>query len=281
MASRGRSIFPGGKGLNQSVAAARAGQRVQHFGAVGEDGGFLVELLRQEGVGVTGIRSRAGTSGHAVIQVDDDGRNAIVISGGSNLALDEDLVADAVRAAGDKGWMLLQNETNHVDLCLQKAAAAGVPVALNLAPADPRIHDYPLHLLHVLIVNEAEAMALARQSEPLAAFDALVTHYPQVSLVLTLGSAGLLAYQAQPGSRLQLNGFAVDAVDETAAGDAFVGYFMAGMCSGMPFADSLLRASAAGALAVTAAGAATSIPDAVQVDGLLAAQQLTFTQRES
>jgi len=272
IASGERQIFAGGKGLNQSLAAARAGAEVSHFGAVGEDGGMLIDVLRNEGVAVDGVQILEGPSGHAVIQVDGDGQNAIVISGGSNRKLSDDLVERSIASLNPGDWVLLQNEINDVDVVMRKAAEQGAPVAFNVAPPDERIQHYPIELLRLLVVNGHEAMALAGEGSAEAAFDALAARCPGTHIVLTKGKDGLLFRDADRKTTLSMSAFAVQAVDETAAGDAFVGYLMAGLVGGLDIADTLTRASAAGALAVTTEGAAPSVPTAAAVNELLSAQ---------
>ena len=270
IASTGRELFCGGKGLNQSLAAARAGATVRHFGAVGEDGDMLVAALSEAGVNTAGVLRMAESSGHAVIQVDIEGQNSIVISGGTNRKLPESHLRNAVDALAEGDWLLLQNEINDLELVIALAAERGARIALNLAPPDARIHNYPIERLALLIVNEAEANALAGTDSPSAAFDALIARFPGVSLLLTMGRDGLLLYDHGQGQRLQAGTYAVEAVDETAAGDAFVGYLMAGLVAGESVGAAAQSASAAGALAVTRAGAAPSIPSFEEVRALQA-----------
>jgi ribokinase len=264
-----RQLFAGGKGLNQSVAAARAGASVCHFGAVGEDGAMLLDVLRREGVDISGVAQLDGPSGHAVIQVDAAGQNAIVISGGTNRRLSPAHVDQAMACIEPGDWVLLQNEINDVDVVMKKAAEAGAYVAFNVAPPDERIHHYPIELLRLLVVNGHEAMALAQQPTADEALDVLTARCPDTDIVLTRGRHGLLCRDAAQNRLLSMQAFTVDAVDETAAGDAFVGYLMAGLVAGLPIAATLARASAAGALAVTKEGAAPSVPAAEAVDALL------------
>ncbi len=275
IASTERQVFAGGKGLNQSLAGALAGASVMHFGAVGEDGDMLLDILRSQDVDVTGVLRLPGPSGHAVIQVDNAGQNAIVISGGSNRNLPGSLLDTMLGALEAGDWVLLQNETNDVGTAMRAAADAGAKVAFNLAPPDERIHDYPIDALSLLIANEPEACALARTAESAQAFDALIDRYPDVSIVMTRGKDGLCFYDAASQTRQQMGAYSVQPVDETAAGDAFVGYLMAGLVSGASISDALPKASAAGALAVTREGAAPSIPNAAAVADMLARATLS------
>ena len=259
---------PGGKGLNQSLAAARAGLDVVHVGCVGSDGSWLMEVLASAGVEVEGVRVHdTEPSGHAVIQVDAGGQNAIVIVGGANRSLEQRDLEYALNALTAGDWLLIQNEINDIERILDVISKHQISVAFNVAPADERVADYPLEAVDLLIVNEIEAAALADGADPAAAVDGLCSRYPACHVVLTCGAQGLR--YGHGGERLELPAFPVDAVDETAAGDAFIGYLMHGWLNGHGTAEALAWASAAGALAVTVAGAATSIPTAADVAAFL------------
>lgn len=271
LASTQRQVFPGGKGLNQSIAAARAGCSVLHYGAVGADGGHLVRYLEDFGVDVSGIHQGDVASGHAFIQVDPEGQNAIVIHGGSNQTLSTTLWEDAIESSQSDDWLLLQNETNGIADMILAADKKGLQTAINLAPADPAVRELPLDKVDLLIVNEAEGCMLAAVEDDVEAFQVLAAQYPSTTLVMTLGRDGLRYLDRNSEHQGELGTFTVQAVDETAAGDAFVGFLMAALVGGLSFAAALTRASAAGALAVTRAGAAPSIPGLEEVQALVEA----------
>lgn len=271
VASVSHHIFPGGKGLNQSLAASRAGARVRHVGCVGSDGDMLISVLADAGVDVAGIRRLVDVaSGHAVIQVDDGGANAIVIAGGANRCVTEADVTRALDGASENDWLLLQNEINDLEIVLARAATLDVRVAVNVAPTDGREAGYDLSGVDLLIVNETEAAALAGDVAlpPDTALERLASRWPNSTLVLTLGRAGLI-YQLPGHAPQRLAAFPVRAVDETAAGDAFIGYLLAGLLAGDPLEQALRCGCAAGALAVTREGAATAIPREDEVRALL------------
>ena len=140
-------------------------------------------------------------SGHAVIQVDEEGRNSIVISSGANRELDSELIQDAILRLEDTDWLLLQNETNGIAEAIELAAQKGKKVAINIAPADERMFDYPLSKVALIIVNELEAMALSSKSSPQLAFDSLIKAYPEIDIVLTLGEEGVWSYRAKDSAR--------------------------------------------------------------------------------
>lgn len=265
VSSLSHQIFPGGKGLNQSLAAARAGAEVIHVGCVGEDGGLLLDVLREAGVDTGRVRTlRDEHSGHAVIQVNDAGENAIVIAGGANRKVSPDDVTAAVECLDPGDWLLLQNEINDLPAALRAAADRAAHIAFNVAPVDGRERDYDLSCVSLLIVNELEARALvpeqvAAQDDGQVA-DFLAAAHPAATVVLTAGRAGLTWAGNGTDAVQRLPAFPVTAVDETAAGDAFIGYLLAGVLAGETLECSLRQAAAAGALAVTVAGAGASIP---------------------
>ena len=275
--SLSHDVFPGGKGLNQSLAAARAGARVHHYGAIGPDGQLLSNVLQEAGVNVDGLLQRDDvSSGHAVIQVNDRGENAIVITGGANRTISDE---DRTAVAGDLkpgDWLLLQNEINDLPAAFELSRDSGARLAFNLAPADGREANYDLGSVDLLIVNEIEARALVPDAVA-AGNDAevaswLAERYPGMGVVLTAGGEGLhyATGSGENGLCEALAAIPVQPVDETAAGDAFIGYLMAGLLAGESVRDALRLASAAGACAVTEPGAASSIPTREAVQVLLA-----------
>ena len=268
VASASHDVFPGGKGLNQSIAAARAGAQVVHVGCVGGDGDWLRDTLAAEGVDVSGVRIVDGSSGHAVIQVNDRGENAIVIAGGANRTLDNADVERALDQVRADDWLLLQNEINDLEEVLRLARERRCRLAFNVAPVDGRETGYDLADVHLLIVNEIEAAALAGTTDPPTAAKLLRDRLPNAEVVLTLGKDGLIHAGANGLSRLAA--YPVQAMDETAAGDAFIGFLMAALLAGDNIEPALRMGSAAGALAATKAGAASSIPTLTEVRKLAA-----------
>jgi len=278
VASTSHEVFPGGKGLNQSIAAARAGAQVVHVGCVGSDGVWLKETLAAEGVDVTGVRVVDGASGHAVIQVNDAGENAIVIAGGANRVLETTDIEGAMDRLAPGDWLVLQNEINDLDAVLDLGRRRGCAIAFNVAPVDGREAGYDLSAVRLLIVNEIEAAALADTagevsgSEPAdwtPVLEALAVRAPGADIVLTLGGDGLV-YTAGNGAAA-LPAYTVRAVDETAAGDAFIGFLMASLLRGKSMERALRMGAAAGALAVTRPGAASSIPGLDEVTAVVEA----------
>lgn len=270
----------GGKGLNQSVAAARAGARVIHAGAIGPEGGFLCDLLGEAGADVSHLLRLDAPTGHAIIQVAPDGQNAILVYGGANRRLSAEYI-DRMLALGEPGDLaLVQNETNAVGDIIRRAAARGLRVVFNPSPfpADPAA--LPLERVSLFMVNALEAAQLAARSpeaEPSAILDALQARFPQAAIVMTLGSRG--AIWAQGKDRFFQPAFPVQAVDTTGAGDTFCGYFLAGLCRDLPVPECLKTACAASAIAVSRPGAAPAIPQAAEVAAFFGAAEAPVDSR--
>ena len=256
-----RDVFAGGKGLNQTVAAARAGAEVCHGGAVGADGDMLLDLLRDAGADVSAVARVDVPTGHAVIQVSPQGENAIIILGGANRAVSPETVGIALEKVGPGDILLLQNEINGLDHIIRRAARKGLRILFNPAPMEDAVKDLPLELLDTLIVNEGEGKALAGD------MDALKAAYPNQKILLTQGSRGASLWT---GSEVLFQpAFPVEAVDTTAAGDCFLGYYAAALSENLPYAAALRFAAGASALAVQRPGAAPSIPIRSEVEAYL------------
>ena len=261
------AIHSGGKGLNQSIAAARAGSQVFHAGIAGRDGGFLVEMLQTAGVNTSLMQSSPEVSGHAIIQVADSGQNCILLYGGTNQMLTEDYVDRTLDEFGNEGFVLLQNETNLVGAIIEKAARKGLKVALNAAPYSEAVNTYPINQLDWLIVNEVEGAGIVGGAADESLLQRLAERFPQAGILLTLGSRGAQCFR--DGHYASICSCKVQAVDTTAAGDTFSGYFLAGVLQGLSLAETLRLATVASALCVQRPGAANSIPSHTEVEQVL------------
>jgi ribokinase len=274
--SRTLDRYPGGKGLNQSTALARAGAPTRHIGRIGEDGVFLKDGLAADGADVSGIAIGEVPTGHAIIQVADDGENAIVLFGGANQAWDALDIDRVIRGSAAGDVLLLQNEINGMSELMEKAAVAGMRLAMNPAPMGPEVQTYPLEKLSWLVVNEIEGRELSGidlennggDDADEAVVNELRRRYPGAVVVMTLGKKG--AIRADEGGLIRSHFPDVGPiVDTTGAGDTFMGYWLAGEVAGMGAEAGLRRACAAGALAVTRPGATTGIPMLSEVEALL------------
>jgi len=271
--SRYQSVL-GGKGANQSIACATAGIDIKHVGAVNVNDSEFVTQLENAGVNCAFVEQQTDTaSGHAIIQVNSDGENAIVLFAGANHTLTNAQIDNVLNSAKANDWVLLQNETNAIANIIDKAAAKGLNVAFNPAPMTPEIINLPLEKVSLLFVNEIEAMQLSNTKSIDNASKALSTKYPNTKIIMTLGKAGV-SYLHQ-GEQISVDGFKVKAADTTAAGDTFTGYFLATYIKNAAKGDNnpklaLKTACAAAALCVTKEGAAPSIPTAADVATFLA-----------
>ena len=257
----GYSVNAGGKGLNQSVAAARAGAQVLHAGAVGSDGLFLKEILADAGADVSCLRTMDTESGCAFIEVNSKGQNRIIVSAGTNRMYTEEYIQSVLEKAEAGDFVLLQNEINMVGEIIRLSHEKGCRVVFNASPIQKNPEELPLELVDIFMVNELEAAALAGTSAEGDFRDilkALQKKYPKAAIVMTLGKEGVLyGYKEEFYSHPI---FKVNAVDTTAAGDTFCGYFLAALCAEKSVEMALREASAASAMAVSAKGAAPSIP---------------------
>ena len=268
LSSTGYAIFPGGKGLNQSIAVAEAGCAVTHVGAVGEDGRWLAELMTARGVNITHLGITNTPTGQAILQIDPSGENAIIILGGANLAAHEHLIDAALNDATGDEILLIQNETSGNEAAIRQAKAKGLQVAFNMAPMNANARALPLALIDYFIINETEGEALTGKTEPSEICDAVLDQYPHSAVVLTLGPAGVLFRTAE--RNLSQPAYPVETVDTTGAGDTFTGYFLATLMKTKQVELALQTAAAAAALSVTQPGAATSIPTLHDVNQFLA-----------
>ena len=262
-------IFTGGKGLNQSAAASKAGMRVLHAGALGTDGTFLSNFLTSVGVDVSCICKTETETGHAVIQVNALGQNAILVYGGANRELSCSYIDNIIENADKDDIVLLQNETNNVDYIIRKAHEKGLKTAWNPSPFPHDIETIPSELVDIFFVNEIEGALLAEtESDDYSVIlKALEKRFEGKTIVLTLGANGVLC--CCNGIEYSHKAFEVKAVDTTAAGDTFTGYFLSCMSQGLGINECLERACAASAIAVSRKGAAPSIPSANEVSGFL------------
>lgn len=268
LAAASLSQAAGGKGLNQSIALAQSGAAVYHVGCIGEDGIWLKELLEHKGVHTDHVLQVQEVTGHAIIQVTDEGENSIVIFGGANQALTEAQADVLLAQLTCDDLVLLQNETSCVSYIARRCSELGIPLAFNPSPiSEQLLQEFPFDAVTYLLVNETEAQAIAGTNIPQDAADLLLKKYPNIQLVMTLGSRGV--YYRSQSTVLTQPAFAVRAVDTTGAGDTFAGFFLGLLACGSSHADALRHACAAAAIAVTRPGAAPAIPTLAEVNDFL------------
>ena len=252
------SLFAGGKGLNQSIALAKAGADVFHAGCIGEDGGMLLDALTESGVSVEYIKRVDAKNGHAVIQVSKDAENSIFIYSGSNSMISEELVDDILSHFSRDDILVLQNEINGIEYIVNKAYEKGMKIALNPSPCSGAVLNIDLSMISYLILNEVEAQTYTGATDHNDSLAFFCEHYPELCVVLTLGSDGSV-YQYKTKKVFQPI-FMVDAVDTTAAGDTFTGYFIAETVRGCEPERAMKIAACASAICVSKRGASPAIP---------------------
>lgn len=257
----------GGKGLNQSIALAKAGAAVYHGGMVGEDGDQLLEASRRFGVHTDFITRHPGRSGHAIIQVTPKGENAILLYQGANGKNSEEKVDQVLSEFGEEDILLLQNEINLLGSMIDKAYEKHMKIVLNPSPLNETLLKCDLKKVSLFILNKVEGEQLTGETEPEKILEKLEILYPASEAVLTLGRQGSI--YAGKGKRYRGRSFSVPAVDTTAAGDTYTGYFLASVLQGKSIEESIKTASAASAIAVTRKGAVPSIPERKEVEAFL------------
>ena len=260
LAADGLESFCGGKGLNQSIALAKAGAQVWHAGAVGAaDGQVLLEALREAGVDVSLIRELPGPTGHAIIQVNEEGQNCILLFGGANRQITRQQVDETLAHFGPGDMLVLQNEISQLDYIMERAGEKGMCIVFNPSPMTPELLKLPLERVSWFLLNEVEARDLCGEDIPQEQYpEKLLMRYPGSRIVLTLGDKGSIYQDAE--RRLTQDIFPVKAVDTSAAGDTFTGFFVAAVAAGEPVEQALEEASRAAAIAVGRPGASPSIP---------------------
>ena len=254
----GMNIFLGGKGMNQSIALAKAGADVYHGGMIGNDGQLFLDACREYGVKADYIRKIEGKTGHAIIQIDKSAQNCIILYGGANERLTEEYV-DEVLAGFEKGDMLLlQNEVNLIPYIVDKAYEKGMQIALNPSPFNEKLNAVDMKKISIFLLNEVEGFQLTGEKETEAIIAKLRELFPHARVMLTLGKDG--AVYVDEKQQVFQPIFKVKAVDTTAAGDTFTGYFLAGLAENLPIEEVLRMSAKASSIAVTREGAVPSIP---------------------
>lgn len=267
LSSDSLTVNCGGKGLNQSIAAAKAGAQVFQAGKIGLDGGILTDALNKYGVDTSFVAVGEAKTGHAVIQVDQSGKNCILLFAGCNRLITEDEIDNVLSHFSEGDYLMLQNEINNIPYIMHKASEMGLKTVFNPSPVTDDIADFPLDTVSLFILNEIEGKALSGESNPDKIISALHRKYPKADILLTLGSKGSVYYGKEGTFRTGI--YKVTAKDTTAAGDTMTGYFVASLIAGLDPKAALLRSTVASGIAVSHEGAAKSIPESAEVEKAL------------
>ncbi len=253
-----RNTFLGGKGINQSCALAKAGVEVYHAGMIGADGTAFLDACKEYGVHSDYIKIVDGPSGHTIIQVDKNAQNSILLFGGANQKLTKEFVDEVLCRFGKEDVLLLQNEVNLLPYIVDRAYEKGMQIALNPSPFNEKLNAVDLSKISMFLLNEVEGFQITGKKDPEEIVEALLHRFPEARIMLTLGKDG--SVYADQKQKLHQSIFPVKAVDTTAAGDTFTGYFLAGLAEGLPMEEILRRSAKASAIAVSRPGAVPSIP---------------------
>lgn len=262
LAAHSYSVGLGGKGANQSIAAARAGAVTRHQGAMGAGDDWVIQRLRDVGVETDDIqRMEDAATGHAIILLDTDAENSIVIHPGANRAIAAKVLEEKLASITASDTLLIQNETNCQLDAARIADTAGARVIYSAAPFDIRAVEMMLPHVSILAMNAGEAEQL---------FAAIPDDLPVDGLLITRGGEGAEYRDLRRGQTYRQQAFVVTPVDTTGAGDTFAGYFAAALDRGASIPEALRLASGAAALKVTRQGAGDAIPSLDEVSRFLA-----------
>jgi ribokinase len=256
----------GGKGANQAAALAKAGMPVYMAGKIGQDGQFLLRLLESYGVKTDGVIQYEGATGQAIIQLDRNKQNSIVLFSGGNGEITVEEIHSAIAQFNAGDIIVLQNEITHVREIMDCAKKQGMRICLNPSPYNEKIAELPLDLVDMFFVNEIEGASLANlppETAPSEALDCLVKRFPKAEIILTAGKDG--AYYGSGELRAKGDIINMPVADTTGAGDTFTGYFIAAREKNMSVSQALAIACKASSIAVSRKGAMESIPFAKEV----------------
>lgn len=263
--------FGGGKGNNQSIALARAGAKVYHAGAIGQDGIFLKDNLDKENINTDFICiSDITPTGHAIIQVNTTGENCILLHGGANQTISDSYIQQVFEGFTSGDILLIQNEVSNIDKIIKTAGAKQMQIYFNPAPMSENVLSYPLDLVDTFILNQAEAASLTNSTSTEQMLNKLAGLFPNSKIILTLGKDGVIYQTTDQASKqikqIKQSSYKVNAIDTTAAGDTFIGYFIACIQKDLDITTALELSCKAAAIAVTRHGATTSIPYISEID---------------
>lgn len=266
--------YPGGKGLNQSIAMARAGLDVYHAGKIGNDGLWIKELMEKERIHTKYVGISEKKTGHAIIQVSNTGENSIIIEGGANRDFSEIEMKEVIEDFNKGDFLILQNELNNTKELIDLAYEKGMKIVFNPSPITEVINEIDLNKIDYLVMNEMETFSVSKQTrlekETLEktilekAINNLLLNYKNLNLVITLGENGVEYHDMN--NHYKQDAIKTRVVDTTAAGDTFLGYFVATLIKTNNVKQALETASKAASIAVSKHGAADSIPSLEEVE---------------
>lgn len=259
--------YPGGKGFNQSIALARAGVMVNHIGCIGEDGTFLIDILKKEKINTKDIQIVDKATGQAIIQSANNGENSILLFKGANHCLEKTYIDEVFKEIKENDLVLIQNEISNIKYIVEKAYDNNIPVAFNISPITKEIFEIDLNKIKYLFLNEIEGLAITSKLDAIAIGYSFVKKYPNLHIILTLGELGAIYFHhdlviSEPA-------ITTEVVDTTGAGDTFTGYFLSEILKDSTVNRALKIACIASSITIKSQGAANSIPFRSEVLKLL------------
>lgn len=257
------NIKCGGKGVNQAIAMALAGNDTYFAGIIGSDGGLLKDALVDKGVHIDYMKISNKPTGHAIIEVDQSGQNHILLYGGTNKEIDFEYIDEVLSHFSKGDIVVLQNEINNVPYIIERCYEKEMKSFFNAAPYDIAVKNYPIEKVTWLVVNETEGAALSNEEDYEKIIQTLKQKYPHTHILFTMGKEGSRVLTDKED--IKVEALKVNAVDTTGAGDTYIGYFVRGIVEEMPLLETAQMATKASAIAVTRFGAVDSIPNYEEV----------------
>ena len=257
------NIKCGGKGVNQAIAMALAGNDTYFAGIIGSDGGLLKDALVDKGVHIDYMKISNKPTGHAIIEVDQSGQNHILLYGGTNKEIDFEYIDEVLSHFSKGDIVVLQNEINNVPYIIERCYEKEMKIFFNAAPYDIAVKNYPIEKVTWLVVNETEGAALSNEEDYEKIIQTLKQKYPHTHILFTMGKEGSRVLTDKED--IKVEALKVNAVDTTGAGDTYIGYFVRGIVEEMPLLETAQMATKASAIAVTRFDAVDSIPNYEEV----------------
>ena len=258
ISSRDHGLYLGGKGLNQSVAISKSGSEVYHAGCINKSDQSIISDLKKWGVNTDYINKIDEATGHAIIQINQDGENSIIIHGGANNCVEKDQIDMVLSNFNEGDYILLQNEINSVNEIIEKAHKKGLRIFFNPAPYSISVNNYSIEKVNTLIYNETEGQRLSGEKDYKEIIKTLSNKYPNTRQILTLGKRGSI-YSFDKNT-IKVKAESVKTIDSTAAGDTYIGYYVSSISKKISVEESMKIASKAASIATTIVGGANSIP---------------------
>lgn len=249
----------GGKGVNQAIAMALAGNDTYFAGIIGSDGDLLKDALVDKGVHIDYMKISNKPTGHAIIEVDQSGQNHILLYGGTNKKIDFEYIDEVLSHFSKGDIVVLQNEINNVPYIIERCYEKEMKIFFNAAPYDKTVQNYPIEKVTWLVVNETEGAALSNEEDYEKILQTLKQKYPHTHILFTMGKEGSRVLTDKEDVKVEA--LKVNAIDTTGAGDTYIGYFVRGIVEEIPLLETVQMATKASAIAVTRFGAVDSIPN--------------------